>query len=67
MMIPEDISRSIQGAKNIVLLTHVHPDGDALGSLLGFANILDSLGKKVQKLGNMTASPNDPSPLFTVR
>ncbi len=47
MMIPEDISRSIQGAKNIVLLTHVHPDGDALGSLLGFANILDSLGKKV--------------------
>lgn len=47
MMIPDEISKTIQGAKNIVLLTHVHPDGDALGSLLGFADILETLGKKV--------------------
>lgn len=47
MKIPEDIRDTIQKAKNIALFTHVHPDGDALGSLLGFAYILDNLKKNV--------------------
>lgn len=46
-MIPERIIQDIHGAGNIVLCTHAHPDGDALGSLFGLADILESLGKKV--------------------
>ncbi len=45
--IPETITKGIRETGSFVLLTHVHPDGDALGSLLGLADILDSLGKKV--------------------
>jgi len=45
--IPEEILRIIDEKDNFVLLTHVHPDGDALGSLLGLADILDGLGKRV--------------------
>ena len=45
--IPETITKSIYETDNFVLLTHVHPDGDALGSLLGLADILESMGKKV--------------------
>jgi phosphoesterase RecJ-like protein len=35
----------IEAAHNIVLLAHEHPDGDCLGSALGFAHILRQLGK----------------------
>ena len=45
--IPETITKSIYETDSFVLLTHVHPDGDALGSLLGLADILDCMGKKV--------------------
>ncbi len=45
--IPEEIVRAIKEKGNILLLTHVHPDGDALGSLFGFAELLDTLGKEV--------------------
>ena len=45
--IPEEILKTIRGKDNFVLLTHIHPDGDALGSLLGLADILDSMGKRV--------------------
>jgi phosphoesterase RecJ-like protein len=45
--IPEEIIRTIAGKGNIVLLTHVHPDGDALGSLFGFAELLEGSGKNV--------------------
>jgi phosphoesterase RecJ-like protein len=47
MRVPEQLVEHIKGAGNVVLFTHVHPDGDALGSLLGFAGILESLGKRV--------------------
>lgn len=47
MIIPDTISSTIKEAQCAVLFTHVHPDGDALGSLLGFAEILEGLGKKV--------------------
>ena len=47
MTIPEQLIQEIREAGNVVLVTHSHPDGDALGSLFGFAAILDALGKKV--------------------
>lgn len=47
MKIPEEIIQAIQDAGNVALFTHVHPDGDALGSLLGFAGILEGMGKSV--------------------
>ncbi len=46
-MIPERIIQDIRAIDNIVLFTHVHPDGDALGSLFGLADILETLGKNV--------------------
>lgn len=46
-MIPEIIVDLVKGASHVVLATHVHPDGDALGSLLGLADILEAQGKQV--------------------
>jgi len=39
--------QSIAAAGNVVLATHIRPDGDALGSLLGFSSILAGMGKRV--------------------
>lgn len=36
----------INKSKNIVLTCHVRPDGDAIGSTLGLAHLLTTLGKK---------------------
>lgn len=46
-MIPEPILDLLKDASHVVLATHVHPDGDALGSLFGFGDILEAQGKKV--------------------
>ena len=46
-MIPERIVQDIRANDNVVLFTHTHPDGDALGSLFGLAAILEALGKNV--------------------
>ncbi len=35
----------IESAQRIALLAHEHPDGDCLGAALGFAHILDAMGK----------------------
>ncbi len=35
----------IRDADNILLVTHTHPDGDALGSLCAMAEFLETLGK----------------------
>lgn len=42
------IHNKIQSAKSIVIFSHVRPDGDAIGSLLGFGLCLIDAGKKVQ-------------------
>ena len=39
--------QAIENVQHIVLATHVRPDGDALGSMLGLANILQMMGKQV--------------------
>lgn len=41
------IVQAVQAAGSILVMTHVHPDGDALGSQLGLGTILAGLGKKV--------------------
>ncbi len=43
----DQIVATLQGAKRILLVTHIHPDGDALGSQLGLGFILESMGKEV--------------------
>ncbi len=46
-MVPDSIVELIGNASHVVLVTHIHPDGDAMGSLLGLADILESKGKTV--------------------
>jgi len=45
--VPEEILKVVEEKDNFVLLTHIHPDGDAIGSLLGLADILEKMGKRV--------------------
>lgn len=41
------VSHLLMGAEAVVISTHVKPDGDALGSMLGLAEVLERAGKKV--------------------
>jgi bifunctional oligoribonuclease and PAP phosphatase NrnA len=41
------VLKAIKESGHILLATHFNPDGDALGSLLGLAEILEGMGKKV--------------------
>lgn len=43
----EEIVSVLKKADNIIVFTHVNPDGDALGSCVGFKKAMESLGKKV--------------------
>lgn len=47
---------ALSGAQRIWLGTHLDPDGDAIGSVLGLAHVLRALGKTV------TAACQDPPP-----
>lgn len=40
-----EAAQAIERANRILLVTHFHPDGDAIGSLLGLANALWARGK----------------------
>src|SRR5258708_10992204 len=41
----QDAMALIESAQRIALLAHEHPDGDCIGSVLGFAQILRQIGK----------------------
>ena len=43
-----DIRKYIDGVDNILLTSHVHPDGDAIGSCLALYHVLKGMGKEVQ-------------------
>ncbi len=43
-----EIGRRLQAAERILLISHIRPDGDAVGSLLGFGLALKAIGKSVQ-------------------
>ena len=48
MSSPErQIVQAVREKGHILLATHFNPDGDALGSLLGLAEILEGMGKRV--------------------
>ncbi|GAB4340480.1 MAG: bifunctional oligoribonuclease/PAP phosphatase NrnA [Desulfobulbaceae bacterium] len=48
MKVPSDsLLNAIRQAGNVVLATHINPDGDALGSLIGLGDSLEAMGKKV--------------------
>lgn len=44
------IRDQIAAANRILILTHVNPDGDAIGSMLGVAHVLRAFGKHVMPL-----------------
>lgn len=44
------IIKLIKESKKILLITHEHPDGDALGGMLGLAMGLEQLGKEIQSV-----------------
>lgn len=48
----------VEPAQRFVITSHVRPDGDALGSELGLAGILESLGKDVRII-NPSATPDN--------
>lgn len=45
MMSWNELATRVDSAERILLVTHVKPDGDAIGSLLGMANMLRARGK----------------------
>lgn len=45
--IPQKILETINSADHFVLVTHIQPDGDAIGSLLGMESLLKQMGKRV--------------------
>jgi phosphoesterase RecJ-like protein len=50
------IQELVSGARRILIVTHVAPDGDAIGSLLGLGWLLRAQGKEV------TLACEDPVP-----
>jgi phosphoesterase RecJ-like protein len=46
--IVQEIGQRFQTAKRILVISHIRPDGDAVGSLLGLGLTLQSVGKQVQ-------------------
>ncbi len=48
----------IHAANNIILTSHIRPDCDALGSCLGMAGILESMGKQVRIVCGQPVPPN---------
>ncbi|MBE1423786.1 phosphoesterase RecJ-like protein [Desulfomicrobium macestii] len=47
MPLLKQIAEQLRDADNFLVLAHVSPDGDALGSMLAMGELLDALGKKV--------------------
>lgn len=43
---PELVLAKIRELDDYLLVAHIHPDGDSIGSLLGLADLLEQLGKR---------------------
>lgn len=56
-----ELKTRIDAAQSVLLTTHVRPDGDALGSELAFAELLEQRGKRATILN---ASPTPPRYYF---
>lgn len=46
-MVPDALVARLAAASSLLLTSHANPDGDAIGSELGLARVLESLGKRV--------------------
>lgn len=46
-LVPDQITEALRQAGNILIISHVFPDADAIGSQLALGDILESMGKKV--------------------
>lgn len=57
MLAWNELEARIQSARNILLTTHVRPDGDALGSELAMARLLEQKGKSVEILNSSPTPP----------
>jgi len=53
-----EIKKRIEAAKNILLVSHYEPDGDALGSMLGLKIAFENAGKKVDAFCSSEISEN---------
>jgi phosphoesterase RecJ-like protein len=43
----QETSNHLKQSKNVLIASHIHPDGDAIGSVLALGNALLSMGKQV--------------------
>src|SRR5436190_751149 len=48
----------VRSHQRFLLTSHIRPDCDALGSALGMAGVLQSLGKDVRVVNGQTTPPN---------
>src|SRR6188474_1078500 len=48
----------VRAHQRFLLVSHIRPDCDALGSELGMAGVLESLGKKVRIVNGQATPPN---------
>ena len=46
----EKLAKHLEGVKRIGVLSHVHPDGDAVGSVIGFYLFLKKIGKETKAI-----------------
>ena len=53
-----DFLQLVQKHRRILLTSHIRPDCDALGSELGMAGVLESLGKQVVIVNGQSTPPN---------
>lgn len=61
--VPAALIERLRAGSHFLLTSHVSPDGDAIGSELGFAQVLLKLGKKVT-IWNRDATPTAYQPLI---
>jgi len=54
---PEEVVEELKNAESFLITSHVNPDGDAVGSVLGLRYLLEGLGKKA-----VTCALADPVP-----
>lgn len=45
-----DFGQRLEDADRILLISHIRPDGDAVGSLLGLGHVLKSMGKEINQV-----------------
>lgn len=54
--VPERLAEELESGERFLITSHIHPDGDAIGSSLGMARILRAMGKSA------TIWSRDPAP-----